>query len=190
MTKVRLAFLGRKGETFTVACMLDLLVATVFTMTGISLSGNVLFLVILIMVLAIVGPTLTVPSAFWLQADDDRLTLVRLLLFRRTLPWSAVQGLAMRFHEEDEPYRHRLTLCVRLPDTRDNERFPGPFIGTITVTDDDRPRGTEPRELADLFALFGERGLPVDEPEFANSVLAAHGRPPLPVQATREGRAA
>lgn len=190
MTKVRLAFLGRKGEAFAAACMLDLLVATVLTMAGISLSDNVLFLVVLIMVLTIVGLTLMVPGAFWLQADDDGLTLVRLLLFRRTLPWSAVQGLAMRFHEEDEPYRHRLTLCVRLPDARDKDRFPGAFIGTNTITDDDRPRGTEPRELAHLFALFGERGLPVDKPEFADSVLAAHGLPPLPAQPTREGRAA
>ncbi|WP_188304573.1 hypothetical protein [Streptomyces sp. CBMA123] len=116
------------------------------------------------------------PYTFWLRADEQGVTLVRYLLPRR-FAWSELHGLAMEFGEEVESGRHHLTLRLWLADPPG--RVCGPLLGKVTVTDEDTPAGVPPRSMAELFALFGERGLPVEEAEFANEVLRVRGLPPL-----------
>ncbi|WP_052433411.1 hypothetical protein [Streptacidiphilus carbonis] len=178
MTTVRLASIRLTGEIVTFGCMLALLTAIVLIETGTAGPGTCMLIAAAIVTVT----AMAVPHAFWLQADANGLTMTRLLV-RRTYPWRAVQGLAMKFDEESETGTHRVTLRLRLTDPQG--LYWGPLLGKLTTTDDDLPRGTEPRALADLFALFGRHGLPVDKPAFANAVLSAHGLPPLPPQLAR-----
>ncbi|MFI2612953.1 hypothetical protein [Kitasatospora sp. NPDC018614] len=122
------------------------------------------------------------PHTFWLREEEDGLTLVRGLVPRR-YAWSEIRGLSMEFHEEVETSAHEVVLRLRLADPPG--RSWGPLLGKVDVTDDDRPRGAEPRALAELFALFGRRGLPVDEPGFADEVLHVYGLPRMPPRPER-----
>ncbi|MFJ2868065.1 hypothetical protein [Kitasatospora sp. NPDC087314] len=175
MTTVRLAFMRRRGDAVGLGCVLALVTVIALGETGAVGTGGCLLVAAAIVAAAALGG----PRSCWLQADDTGLTLVRLLV-RRGYGWPEIRGLAMEFDEEAETGAHRLTLRLRLAEPRG--RHWGPFLGRLPVTGDARPRGTEPRALAELFALFGRRGLPVDRPEFADAVLAAHGLPPLPDQ--------
>ncbi|WP_225094508.1 hypothetical protein [Streptomyces sp. CoH27] len=178
MTTVRLAFMRRTGEMVFYGCILAFLTVIVLSETGTAGPGTCM-LIAAVIVAVIAAAT---PHTYWLRADANGLTMTRLLV-RRTYPWPAVHGLTMWFQEEAETGAHRVTLRLRLTDPPGLNW--GPLLGKLTVTDDDLPRGTEPRALADLFALFGTYGLHVDRTEFADAVLAAHGLPPLPPQPAR-----
>ncbi|MFJ6617663.1 hypothetical protein ACIQOW_08830 [Kitasatospora sp. NPDC091335] len=161
------------GGNIGIGCALALVAMFALVGSGAGSPGEATLIGVLIAVAAAV----TVPHTFWLREEEDGLTLVRLLVPRR-YAWSEIRGLAMEFEEETETSGHHLTLRLRLVDPPG--RFWGPQLGRIGVTGDDRPRGVEPRALAELFAVFGRHGLPVDQPEFANDVLHVRGLPPLP----------
>ncbi|MFJ4188364.1 hypothetical protein [Kitasatospora sp. NPDC089509] len=116
------------------------------------------------------------PYTFWLRADEEGVTLVRCLVPRR-FGWAEIDGLAMEFGQEVETDAHFLRLRLRLADPPG--RVAGPLVGKVDVTDEDTPSGVPPRAMAELFAVFGERGLPVEEAEFANEVLRVRGLPLL-----------
>lgn len=181
MTKVRLAFMRRFPEVIISGLLLGVVAIAVLVVAG----ADKHFAGWLLGATCVVALAAAVPYTYWFRADDHGLTLVRLLV-RRRIPWGAVQGLDLRFHTDpDTDYRY-VALHIRLSGRRATRPSiarrlrPGPLIGRISITDKHLPRGTEPRELADLFALFGDRGVPIDEPEYVNTVLAAHGRPALP----------
>ncbi|MEV7596049.1 hypothetical protein AB0O91_01505 [Kitasatospora sp. NPDC089797] len=117
------------------------------------------------------------PYTWWLRADGQGVTLVRCLL-RRRFGWAGIDGLAMEFRREEESDRQVLVLRLRLADPPG--RVAGPLVGRVAVTDESTPSGVPPRAMAELFAAFGERGLPVEEAGFANEALRVHGLPPLP----------
>ncbi|MFJ7906736.1 PH domain-containing protein [Kitasatospora sp. NPDC096204] len=167
------------GSNIGIGCAVA--VATMFALggSGATGAGTATFIGVLIGGAAAAG----VPHTFRLREDEDGLTLVRLLATRR-YAWSEISGLAMEFGEEVETSGHHVTLRLRLVDPPG--RFWGPQLGRIDVTEDDRPRGVEPRALAELFAVFGRHGVPVDQPEFANAVLHVYGLPPLPPQPVRQ----
>ncbi|WBO68672.1 PH domain-containing protein [Streptomyces camelliae] len=177
MTTVRLAFMRPTWEMVLYGCLPALLTVIVLSETG--TAGPRTAMLIAAGIVVIAGAT---PHTYWLRADANGLTMTRLLV-RRTYPWPAVHGLRMRFREDGEVGGRYVTLQLRLTDPPGLHW--GPFLGKLTVSDGDLPRGTEPRALADLFALFGTYGLHVDHPEFANAVLAAHRLPPLPPQPVR-----
>ncbi|MFJ7250077.1 hypothetical protein ACIQWA_36330 [Kitasatospora sp. NPDC098652] len=131
----------------------------------------------LVAVLVAAAALFATPYAFWLRSDDRGVTFVRYLLPRR-FAWAELRGLAMEFGEEVESGSRHLTLRLRLADPPG--RVPGPLLGKLPVTQEDTPSGVPSRAMAELFALFGERGLPVEEAEFANEVLRVRGFPPLP----------
>ncbi|MFD5461800.1 hypothetical protein ACFWIQ_03100 [Kitasatospora sp. NPDC127059] len=148
--------------------------------TGISLAGGEAIDplgALLVGIAAGAAALLATPYAFWLRADERGVTLVRYLLPRR-FAWSELHGLALEFGEEVETDRRHVTLRLWL--ARPPGRFRGPLLGKVPVTDDDMPAGVPPRSMAELFALFGERGLPVEQPQFANEVLRVRGLPLLP----------
>ncbi|MFF7994544.1 hypothetical protein ACFZDG_32780 [Kitasatospora xanthocidica] len=173
MTTVRLAFMRRWADAVGIGCVLGLVTAVVLSETGAAGLGTTLL--IAAAVAAVTGAA--GPRTFLLREEETGLTLVRLLVPTH-YPWSQIRGLAMDFGAEEDSGAHRVRLRLRLADPPG--RFRGPLLGELTITEDDRPRGVEPRALAELFALFGRHGLPVDRPEFANAVLSAHGLPPLP----------
>ncbi|MFJ8622189.1 hypothetical protein ACIRD3_05020 [Kitasatospora sp. NPDC093550] len=173
MTTVRLAFVRRRVDIIGVGCVLGLITAIVLSETGAAGVGTTLLIAAAVVAATVAGA----PRTFWLRESETGLTVVRLLVPTHHT-WSEIRGLAMHVDEEPETSAHRVQLRLRLVHPRG--RSWGPFLGRLTLTDDDRPRGTEPRALAELFALFGRHGLPVDRPEFANAVLSAHGLPPLP----------
>ncbi|MFI8460683.1 hypothetical protein [Kitasatospora sp. NPDC085464] len=173
MTTVRLAFMRRRVDAIGVGCLLALIAVIVLSGTGAAGVGPTLLIGAAIAAAAAVGG----PRTFWLREEETGLTVVRLLVPKH-YTWSQIGGIAMDFAEEPETSAHQVRLRLRLVDPPG--RFCGPFLGELTITDDDRPRGVEPRALAELFALFGRHGLPVDRPEFANAVLSAHALPPLP----------
>ncbi|GAA1957207.1 hypothetical protein GCM10009838_11480 [Catenulispora subtropica] len=175
---MRLAFMRRFPEMFTGGLLLGVAAIFVLVFNGADFAGWLLGAACVVVLAA------AVPYAYWLRADDQGLILVRLLIWRR-IPWRAVQGLELRFHRESNGYKY-MALHIRLkalPATRPSvarRLRPGPLVGRLAVTREYLPRGTEPRALADLFALFGDRGVPINEHEYVNAVLAAHGRPGLP----------
>ncbi|MFE6056357.1 hypothetical protein ACFQ6N_36910 [Kitasatospora sp. NPDC056446] len=173
MTTVRLAFMRRRVDIIGVGCLLALAAVIVLNETGAVGVGPTLLTGAAI----VAAVTLGVPHTFRLREKETGLAVVVLLVPKR-YSWAELRGLAMEFDEEPETGAHRLRLRLRLADPPG--RLWGPLLGELVTTDEDRPRGGEPRALAELFALFGRRGLPVDRPEFANAVLAAHGLPPLP----------
>ncbi|MFJ8476837.1 PH domain-containing protein [Kitasatospora sp. NPDC094011] len=117
------------------------------------------------------------PYTFWLRVDEEGVTLVRCLV-RRRFGWAEIDGLAVTFGREEETDGHFVVLRLRLADPPG--RVAGPMVGKFGVTDEDTPSGVPPRAMAELFAVFGERGLPVEEAEFANEVLRVRGLPLLP----------
>ncbi|MEU1285059.1 hypothetical protein [Kitasatospora sp. NPDC005856] len=163
----------RWGGNIGIGCALAMVAMFALVGAGATSPGKATLIGVLIAVAA----ALAVPHTFWLREDEDGLTLVRLLVPRR-YAWSEIRGLAMEFHEEVETSGHHVTLRLRLADPQG--RFWGPALGRVDVTGDDRPRGVEPPALAELFAVFGRHGLPVDEPEFADTVLHVYGLPPMP----------
>ncbi|MER7583728.1 hypothetical protein [Kitasatospora sp. NPDC097691] len=173
MTTVGLAFMRRRVEAIGVGCVLALIAVIVLSETGATGVGATLLIGAAIAAAVSVGG----PRTFRLREEETGLTVVRLLVPKH-YAWSQISGMAMDFGEEPETSAHRVRLRLRLVDPPG--RFCGPFLGELTIADGDRPRGVEPRALAELFALFGRHGLPVDRPEFANAVLSAHGLPPLP----------
>ncbi|WP_316528518.1 hypothetical protein [Kitasatospora brasiliensis] len=173
MRTVRLAFMRQWGSNIGIGCALALVASITLGGSGAVGPGAAT----LIGVLIAAGVAVGLPYTFWLREDEDGLTVVRLLVPRR-YAWSEIRGLAVEFHEEIETSAHQAVLRLRLTDPPG--RYWGPSLGRIDVTDDDRPRGVEPPALAELFALFGRHRLPVDQPEFANAVLNAHGLPRLP----------
>ncbi|WP_030231876.1 hypothetical protein [Streptomyces sp. NRRL S-350] len=173
MLTVRLAFMRRLVDVFGIGCLLAIVPVIVLGGTG-ATGGGVTALIGVAIVAAV---TFGAPCTFRLREEESGLVLVRLLVAKR-YAWSEIRGLAMEFTEDSETGAHRVRLRVRLVDPPG--RHWGPFLGELAATAEDRPRGVEPRALAELFALFGRRGLPVDRPEFANAVLSAHGLPPLP----------
>ncbi|MEU9044966.1 MULTISPECIES: hypothetical protein [unclassified Kitasatospora] len=170
---IRLAFMRRRADVIGVGCLPALIAAIVLSSTGATSVGTTLLIGAAIVAAVTVGA----PRTFWLRETESGLTVVRLLVAKH-YTWSEIRGMAMDFDEEQENSAHRVRLRLRLVDPPG--RFWGPLLGELTITDDDRPRGVEPRALAELFALFGRHGLPVDRPEFADAVLSAHGLPPLP----------
>ncbi|GAB7183818.1 hypothetical protein ATKI12_3649 [Kitasatospora sp. Ki12] len=173
MTTLRLAFMRRWADAAGIGCVLGLITVIVLSETGATGVGTTLLTAAA--VAAVTGAA--GPRTFRLREEEAGLTLVRLLVPTH-YTWEQIRGLAMDFGEEQDGGAHRVRLRLRLADPPG--RFQGPLLGELTVTEDDRPRGVEPRALAELFALFGRHGLPVDRPEFANAVLSAHGLPPLP----------
>ncbi|MFB7129266.1 hypothetical protein [Kitasatospora sp. NPDC056273] len=173
MRMVRLSYMRRRVDIIGVGCLLALVTVIVLGESGLADPGTAVLVGALVAGAVAVG----VPHTFWLREEADGLTVVRLLVPRR-YAWSEIRGLAMEFDEEEETSVHRVTLRLRLVDPPG--RFWGPLLGRFDVTDDDRPRGLEPRALAELFALFGRHGLPVDRPEFADDVLHTRGLPPTP----------
>ncbi|MEU4303089.1 PH domain-containing protein [Kitasatospora aureofaciens] len=170
---VRLWFMQQRGELAGVGSMVGLVAAAVLTETG-TVGGGAAFLV---MAAIVAVAALAAPHAYWLRADEDGLTLVRLLVPRH-YAWADVRGLAMELGRDEENDGHHLTLRLRLAEPPG--RFWGPRLGRIDVTDEDTPEGVPPRALAELFAVFVEHELPVDLPEFANEVLRVRGLPRLP----------
>ncbi|MFD0408896.1 hypothetical protein [Kitasatospora sp. NPDC127116] len=178
MRTVRLAFMRQWGGNIGIGLVLAVVAMPALVGSGATGPGEAT----LIGALIAVAVAVAVPHTCWLREDEQGLTLVRLLVPRR-YPWSEIRGLVMEFGEEVETSGHHVTLRLRLADPPG--RFWGPQLGRIGVTGDDLPRGTEPRALAELFAVFGRRGLPVDRPEFANEVLHVRGLPPLPSRPVR-----
>ncbi|MET8546626.1 hypothetical protein ABZW03_39340 [Kitasatospora sp. NPDC004799] len=173
MRTVRLSFMRQWGGNIGIGCALALVAMLALAGAGVAGPGEAT----LIGVLVAVAAAFAVPHTYWLREEEDGLTLVRLLVPRR-YAWSRIRGLAMEFAEETETSAHHLTLRLRLVDPPG--RSWGPVLGRVHVTEDDRPRGVEPPALAELFALFGRRQLPVDRPEFADAVLDVHGLPRMP----------
>ncbi|MFD9692301.1 hypothetical protein ACFXPX_16445 [Kitasatospora sp. NPDC059146] len=153
---------------------------TLMVVTGVALAvtGAVdAFGAFLVAALVAAAALFATPYAFWLRADEQGVTLVRYLLPRR-FAWAELRGLAMEFDEDEEIGRRCLTLRLGLADPPG--RFAGPLLGKVLVTREDAPSGVPPRAMAELFAVFGERGLPVEEAGFANEVLRVRGLPKLP----------
>ncbi|MGW1173562.1 hypothetical protein ACWD4P_07555 [Kitasatospora sp. NPDC002543] len=178
MRTVRLSFMRRWGSNIGIGCVLGLVVSIVLVGAAATAPGEATFLGLLVAVAVAVA----VPHTFRLREEEDGLALVRLLVPRR-YAWSEIRGLRMEFGEEIETGGHHVTFRLCLVDPPG--RFWGPQLGRIDVTEDDRPRGVEPRALAELFAVFGRHGLPVDRPEFANEVLHVYGLPRLPSEPVR-----
>ncbi|MFE4977575.1 hypothetical protein ACFRAR_36395 [Kitasatospora sp. NPDC056651] len=178
MRTVRLSFMHQWGSNIGIGCALALVASVALGGSGATGPGAAT----LIGVLIAVGVAVGVPHTFWLREEESGLTVVRLLLPRR-YAWSEIRGLAMEFHEEIETGGHEVILRLRLTDPPG--RFWGPLLGRVDVTEDDRSRGFEPAALAELFALFGRHGLPVEQPDFANAVLSLHGLPRLPPEPVR-----
>lgn len=178
MRTVRLSNMQRWGSNVGIGCALALVAMFALAGSRTTSPGGATLIGVLIAVAA----ALAVPHTYWLREDEDGLTLVRLLVPRR-YAWSEIRGLAMEFAEETETSGHHVTLRLRLLDPPG--RFWGPSLGRLDVTGDDRPRGVEPPALAELFAVFGRHGLPVDDPEFADTVLHVYGLPPTPPQPVR-----
>ncbi|MFJ9777035.1 hypothetical protein ACIRVF_38370 [Kitasatospora sp. NPDC101157] len=170
---VRLWFMQQRGELAGVGSVLGLVVAVALAGTG-TVGGGAAFLV---MAAIVAVAAFGAPHAYWLRADGEGLTLVRLLVPRR-YAWADVRGLAMELGRDEENDTHHLTLRLRLAEPPG--RFWGPRLGRIHVTEEDAPEGVPPRALAELFAVFVEHELPVDLPEFANEVLRVRGLPQLP----------
>lgn len=173
MRTVRLSSMQMRSERSGVGFVLMVATGIVLAGTGV-IDPLGAFLVALLVAAAALFAT---PYAFWLRVDDQGVTLVRYLLPRR-FTWADLHGLAMEFGNEVEGDGRLLTLRLRLADPRG--RVPGPLLGKFPVTDEDTPEGVPSRAMAELFAVFGERGLPVEEAEFANEVLRVRGLPPLP----------
>ncbi|WP_370380246.1 PH domain-containing protein [Catenulispora sp. GAS73] len=171
---MRLAFMRRFPEAITSGLLLGLVAIVVLVAVG---ADN--FVGWLLGAACVIALAAAVPYSYWLRADDRGLTLVRLLV-RRRIPWQAVRGLDLRFHKDPNTNYRYVAVHIRLSARRATRPSiarrlgPGPLCGRISIAD-------KPRELANLFALFGDRGVPIDEPEYVNSVLAAHGLPALPV---------
>ncbi|MGW2376706.1 PH domain-containing protein [Kitasatospora sp. NPDC001683] len=163
----------QRGELIGVSSMVALVVAIVLTETETAETGAVF----LVMAAIVAVAAFAAPHAYWLRADEDGLTLVRLLVPRR-YAWADVRGLAMELGRDEENDGHHLTLRLRLAEPPG--RFWGPRLGRIDVTEQDTPEGVPPRALAELFAVFGEHELTVDLPEFADEVLRVRGLPRLP----------
>nr|BFD95760.1 hypothetical protein KitaXyl93_71200 [Kitasatospora sp. Xyl93] len=178
MRTIRLRYTRRRGESLGAGCLLGLATLIALTESGATAPATGVLIAALVAAAVAVGT----PYTCWLREEADGLTVVRLLVARR-YAWSEIRGLLMEFDEEDETGVRRITLRLRLVDPPG--RFWGPLFGQFTVTDEDRPRGVEPRALAELFALFGRHGLPVDRPEFADAVLSLHGLPRLPPRPVR-----
>lgn len=83
----------------------------------------------------------------------------------------------MAFGEDPDSDAARLTLSLRMTTTPATGR--GPVVGVLGLVSGHQPRGTEPRRLAELFALLAAHGVPLADPAFADRLLAAHGLPPL-----------
>ncbi|SOB86322.1 hypothetical protein [Streptomyces sp. 1331.2] len=173
MTTVRLAPVRRVGNAVGGGCLVALGAVIVLSETGATCVAATL----LIGAAIVAAVALVVPRTFRLREEEQGLVMVRLLVAKRH-PWQQIQGLSMEFDEDSENGAHSVRIRLRLADRPG--RNCGPLLAELPVTDDDSPRGFEPRALAELFALFGRHGLPVDRPEFANAVLSAHGLPLLP----------
>ncbi|GAA1957379.1 PH domain-containing protein [Catenulispora subtropica] len=178
MTTVRLAYMRRYLETLVSGLLLGLAAIPVLVYQRADFAGWLLGAV------CVVALAAAVPYTYWFRADDQGLTLVRLLA-RRRIPWRAVQGLDLRFHRDSNTGARHAAVHIRLKPLRATRPSvarrlrPGPLIGRLSITDECPPCGTEPQALADLFAVFGDRGVPIDEREYVNAVRAAHGRPAL-----------
>ncbi|GAA2827679.1 hypothetical protein GCM10010441_60060 [Kitasatospora paracochleata] len=172
-TTVRLAFLWRAAG-LPIGSVLGLLTVVLLTGTGV-VTGVVPGLLALAATVA--AAVLAVPHGYLLRADEHGVTLWRAGLPRR-YPWSAVRGLAMVFWEDSDD-RPLLSLRLRTRTPRrpsgDGARWCGPALGTLVTAPGGRPRGGEPRALADLFALLAAHGIPLEEPAYAEQVLRAHG---------------
>lgn len=156
-------------------CLLGLVVAVVLGASGaVDRLGVGLSLLIVTAVVPVVA--LPAPGTFWVRADSRGLTLSRALL-RRRYRWHDITGLDMTFGEDPDSDAARLTMRLRLTTTPSDGR--GPVVGVLGLAPGHRLRGTEPRQLADLFALLAAHGVPLPEPGFADRVLTAHGLPPL-----------
>ncbi|MFD7904092.1 PH domain-containing protein [Kitasatospora sp. NPDC059747] len=171
---VRLGFLWR-GAGWALGTLTGLLLAIVLAESGTVDRLGVPPSLLLVTVAAL-AVALAAPRTFRLRADEQGLTLTRILLSRR-YRWQDVTGLEMDFGEDSESAAPRLALRLRLATTR--RTGCGPALGTLPTTCDRRPRGTEPPELADLFTLLDRHGVRLDAPHYAALVLSAHGRPPL-----------
>ncbi|MEE1781761.1 PH domain-containing protein [Streptomyces sp. SP17BM10] len=169
---VRLGFLWR-GAGWALGSLAGLLLAFTLAESGAVEHLGVLPSLLLVTAAAVALPA---PRTFRLRADEQGLTLTRLLLSRR-YRWQDVTGLEMDFGEDSESGSPRLALRLRLTTTR--RTGCGPALGTLPTTGDRLPRGTEPPELADLFTLLDRHGVRLDAPHYAALVLSAHGRPPL-----------
>ncbi|MFE4518536.1 hypothetical protein ACFRMQ_30640 [Kitasatospora sp. NPDC056783] len=178
MRTIRLSAMHQWGSNIGIGCALALVSAVALGGSGATGPGTAT----LIGVLIAVGVAAGVPHTFWLREEESGLTLVRMLVPRH-YAWSEIRGLALEFHEEIETSGHEVILRLRLTDPPG--LFWGPVLGRVDVTEDDRSRGFEPVALAELFAVFGRRGLPVEQPEFANAVLGLHGLPRLPPEPLR-----
>lgn len=171
---VRLGFLWRFSG-LAPGFLLGLAVAVALGESGaVDHLGAGLTLVIVLAVMA--AAAITAPLGFRLRADEDGLTLIRPLR-RRRYRWQDITRLDMEFGEEVETDAPRLTMSLRLTTTRPTRR--GPVVGVLDLAAGHELRGTEPRELAELFLVLATHGVPLAEPEFADRALAARGFPPL-----------
>ncbi|MEU9076952.1 hypothetical protein [Kitasatospora sp. NPDC048538] len=177
VTTVRLGGIRPQADVIGCGCLLAMLTAIVLSTTGAVSTGPCLLIAAGIVAAVAVG----VPRTSLLRADEQGLALVLLAVPRR-YAWQDVRGLAVDVGEEPETGAHRAVVRLRLADRPAGRggRHRGPLLAVLALTEDDRTRGIERRELAELFALFGGRSLPVDRPDLANAVLAAHGLPALP----------
>ncbi|MFD0327487.1 hypothetical protein ACFQZC_02780 [Streptacidiphilus monticola] len=183
MTTLRLARIRRRGDVIAVACVLGIATALALSTTRAAEGECWLAGAVVVAVLSV-----GVPRTFWLRADEHGVTLVRLFVPRR-YAWSDVRGIAVDFGEDPDTDARHARLRLHLADPP-GHRW-GPLLAGLPVTDDKLPRGGEPRELAELLALFGRRGLPVGPPAFADAVLAAQGLPapgPAPPPRADRGR--
>lgn len=171
---VRLGFLWRFSGIFP-GCALGLALAIVLSASGAvdHLGAGLALLIVLAVVPAVALPA---PRGFWLRADEDGLTLARPLR-RRHYRWPDITRLDMEFGEEIETSAPRITMSLRLTTTHPDRR--GPVVGTLDLAAGHELRGTEPRELAELFLVLATHGVPLAEPGFADRALAARGFPPL-----------
>ncbi|MER6526832.1 hypothetical protein [Streptomyces sp. NPDC001508] len=171
---VRLGFLWRFSGVGP-GCLLGLVVAVVLGASGaVDRLGVGFSLLIVAAVVPVVA--LPAPRSFWVRADGDGLTLSRALL-RRRYRWQDITGLDMAFGEDPDSDAARLTMRLRLTTTPSGGR--GPVVGVLGLGPGHQLRGTEPRQLADLFTLLAAHGVPLADSGFADRVLAAHGLPPL-----------
>ncbi|MFD7497184.1 hypothetical protein ACFV8T_33315 [Streptomyces sp. NPDC059832] len=172
---VRLGFLWRFSGVGP-GCLLALLVAVVLGASG---AVNRLGVGPSLLVVAAVVPVVALPApmSFWVRADSEGLTLSRALL-RRRYCWRDITGLDMTFGEDPDSDAARLTMRLRLTTTPATGR--GPLVGVLGLAAGHQLRGTEPRQLTDLFTLLAAHGVPLSDSGFADRLLAAHGLPPLP----------
>jgi hypothetical protein len=171
---VRLGYLWRFSGILP-GCLLGLALAVVLGESGaVDHLGAGLSLLIVFAVVPVVA--LPAPRGFWLRADEDGLTLARPLR-RRHYRWPDITRLDMEFGEEVETGAPRLTMSLRLTTTHSDRR--GPVVGTLDLAAGHELRGTEPRELAELFLVLAAHGVPLTEPGFADRLLAVHRLPPL-----------